>query len=142
MIFFPGANPTGAFNLTKHSLAGFDSFIRNFKCSPQDAITQALGDINIDAGDLSDEYDFMDEEEGAQQRRAQEKARQRAPQYKYKDLLQKVANRDSSEIVIDLEDLATVMRPGSLFFVSWVAHRVSQLIRGSPNSLRRTTMIR
>jgi DNA replication licensing factor MCM7 len=50
----------------------------------------------------------MDEDEDAQQRRQQEKARQRLPQYKYKDMLQKLADRQLDEVLIDLDDLATV----------------------------------
>jgi DNA replication licensing factor MCM7 len=50
----------------------------------------------------------MDEDEDAQNRRQREKARKRLPQHKYKDTLQKLADRETDEIVIDLDDLATV----------------------------------
>jgi len=50
----------------------------------------------------------MDEDDDAQVRRRQEKARSRLPQYKYKNTLQKLADRKANEIVIDLDDLATV----------------------------------
>ena len=52
----------------------------------------------------------MDEDDDAQARRRQEKARGRLPQYKYKDTLQKLADRKANEIVIDLDDLATVSK--------------------------------
>jgi DNA replication licensing factor MCM7 len=57
--------------------------------------------MNIDEDDFSDEYDFMDEddEEG------------KVPKLKYKELLQKVADRYEEEITIDLDDLAKVDRP-------------------------------
>ncbi|KAJ9142117.1 DNA replication licensing factor MCM7 [Pleurostoma richardsiae] len=87
--------------------SAFEAFLQDFKTSPEQAITHALGNINIDEDDLSDEYDFMDEDEDAQQRRQQEKARQRLPQYKYKDMLQKLADRQLDEVLIDLDDLAT-----------------------------------
>lgn len=89
-------------------IGAFKSFIQDFKTSPEQAITHALGNINIDEDDLSDEYDFMDEDDDAAQRRLQEKARRRTPQHKYKDMLQQLADRKSDEICIDLDDLATV----------------------------------
>lgn len=67
-----------------------------------------MSNIGIDDDDLSDEYDFMDDDDDAQTRRQREKARSRLPQYKYKDVLQKLADRQADEIVIDLDDLATV----------------------------------
>jgi len=69
-----------------------------------------MGNINIEEDDLSDEYDFMDEDEDAQQQRAQEKARRRLPQHKYKQLLQQVADRKIDEVCIELDDLASVRR--------------------------------
>jgi len=49
-----------------------------------------------------------DDDDNAQQRRQADKARRRAPQYKYRDILQKLANREVQEVCIDLDDLATV----------------------------------
>ncbi|GAB1310821.1 DNA replication licensing factor MCM7 [Madurella fahalii] len=86
-------------------LAGFEAFLSDFKTSPEQTITHALGNINIDEDDLSDEYDFMDEDDNAQQQRQSDKARKRAPQHKYKDMLQELADRKISEVVIDLDDL-------------------------------------
>ncbi|TPX16430.1 mini-chromosome maintenance complex protein 7 [Thyridium curvatum] len=87
-------------------LAAFEHFLQVFKTTPEQAITQALGNINIDEDDLSDEYDFMDEDDEAHQRRMQEKARRRAPQHKYRDMLQQLANRKIDEVCIELDDLA------------------------------------
>lgn len=67
-----------------------------------------MGDVTIDEDDLSDEYDFMDEDEEADRLRRQEKERRRRPQQKYKEMLQKLANREIDEFTVDLEDLATV----------------------------------
>jgi DNA replication licensing factor MCM7 len=67
-----------------------------------------LGDISIDEDDLSDDYDFMDDDEEAAERRRQERQEKRMPQLKYKNVLKKLANRAANEIVIDLDDLATV----------------------------------
>lgn len=67
-----------------------------------------MGDVTIDEDDLSDEYDFMDEDDEAGERRRQEKEKRRAPQYKYRQLLQELANRTIDEITIDLDDVAAV----------------------------------
>ena len=69
-----------------------------------------MGNITIDEDDLSDEYDFMDEDDEAGERRRQEKERRRTPQYKYRQLLQKLADRTIDEITIDLDDVAAVSR--------------------------------
>lgn len=50
----------------------------------------------------------MDEDDEAHQRRMQEKARRRAPQHKYRDMLQQLANRKIDEVCIELDDLAAV----------------------------------
>ena len=50
----------------------------------------------------------MEEDEDAQQQRLREKAQKRLPQYKYRDMLQKLADRKLDEALIDLDDLATV----------------------------------
>jgi DNA replication licensing factor MCM7 len=67
-----------------------------------------LGDITIDEDELSDDYDFMDDDDEAREHRRRERQQKRVPQYKYKDELQKLANRTIDEIIIDLDDLATV----------------------------------
>lgn len=69
-----------------------------------------MGDITIDEDDLSDEYDFMDDEETAVNRRRQDKKRQREPEHKYRETLQMLADRTVDEITIDLDDLSTVRR--------------------------------
>ena len=76
--------------------------------SPQEKLTYDLENVTIDDGDLSDDYDFMDEDEGAAARRAQEKLRKKVPRHKYKDIMQQVADRKLNEIVIDLDDVAVV----------------------------------
>jgi DNA replication licensing factor MCM7 len=61
---------------------------------------------------LSDEYDFLDEDDEAQERRRQERRerakRRKGPHQKYKEMLQDLANRKIAEIQVDLDDLATV----------------------------------
>ncbi|KAL2016529.1 hypothetical protein VTK56DRAFT_3423 [Thermocarpiscus australiensis] len=90
--------------------AAFENFLSDFKTSPEQTITTALGNITIDEDDLSDDYDFMDQDDEAHQRRQQEKARRRTPQHKYKDMLQELADRKINEVVIDLDDLHSYER--------------------------------
>jgi DNA replication licensing factor MCM7 len=85
--------------------------LKDFKTSPEQTLATALGGITIEEDDLSDEYDFMDEDEEATQRRQQEKESRRTPQLKYRNMLQKLANREIEEITIELDDLAEVRTP-------------------------------
>ena len=62
--------------------------------------------MNIDEDDFSDDYDFMDDDEGDARRRARTQAKE--PKLKYKDVLQRVADRYDEEITIELDDLAKV----------------------------------
>lgn len=87
----------------------FEEFLQTFKTSPTATVTHALGGMSIDEDDLSDEYDFMDDdEEDGHNARRQAKSQAKMPKLKYLDLLQKVADRYEDEITIDLDDLAKV----------------------------------
>jgi hypothetical protein len=87
-------------------LDGFKDFLKHFKTlqsTSEAAATEALEDLNIDGNRTSDEYDFMDDvDEGAGARRRKE------PKLKYMQILQDLANRDASNIVIELDDLEIV----------------------------------
>lgn len=89
----------------EHALAGF---LKEFKTTPEQTLTTALGDITIGEDELEDEYDFMDDDEQASNRRREEREQRRQPRYIYKEVLQKLANRVEDTVVIDLDDLATV----------------------------------
>jgi DNA replication licensing factor MCM7 len=73
------------------------------------AATSALENLNINEDDISDDYDFMedaeDESNGTRRGRG---ARNRDPKKKYMEILQKIADRQLSEICIELDDLDTV----------------------------------
>jgi DNA replication licensing factor MCM7 len=86
--------------------------LKDFKTSPEQTITTAMGNITIDEDDLSDDdYDFMDEEnEQARADRRKEKEARRIPQPKYKLMLQQLADRSIDEMTVDLDDLAAVRR--------------------------------
>ncbi|KAI9796313.1 MAG: Mcm2-7 hexameric complex component [Piccolia ochrophora] len=93
----------------------FENFLRHFKAlaTPTEAsATNALRDLNIDDDDddeddgLSDEYDFVEDADTAPDA-TRSRRRGREPKSKYLDLLQDVADRNTSQIVIELDDLAT-----------------------------------
>ncbi|KAI1502432.1 DNA replication licensing factor mcm7 [Biscogniauxia marginata] len=87
--------------------AAFEEFLGNFKTSPEQALTHAIGQINIDEDDLSDEYDFMDEDDNARDQRRREKAASKLPKHKYADMMQKLADRSIDEVLIELDDVAS-----------------------------------
>ncbi|KAJ2992688.1 hypothetical protein NUW58_g2080 [Xylaria curta] len=85
----------------------FEDFLEKFKTSPEQALTHAIGQINIDEDDLSDEYDFMDQDDEGHEQRRREKAASKEPRHKYADMMQKLADRSIDEVLIELDDLVT-----------------------------------
>jgi DNA replication licensing factor MCM7 len=86
-----------------------EDFLRTFKSTPASALTKALNGMTVEEDGLSDEYDFMDDEdEGGENVRRQAKQDANRPTLKYMDLLGKVSNRYENEITIELDDLAMV----------------------------------
>jgi DNA replication licensing factor MCM7 len=91
-------------------LDAFKDFLKHFKTfqsTSEAAAAEALEDLNIDGERSSDEYDFMDdadEAEGGQTTAA----RRKDLKLKYMQVLQDVANRDQSSILIELDDLSVV----------------------------------
>jgi DNA replication licensing factor MCM7 len=110
--------------------AAFENFLSDFKASPQETITHALGNINIDEDDLSDEYDFMDEDDNAQQQRRRQRTEKQPPRHKYRDMLQQLADRKVGEIVIDLDDLASYEKDlnEGLKLVEWVEQNTKHYV--------------
>jgi DNA replication licensing factor MCM7 len=64
--------------------------------------------MNIDEDDFSDEYDFMDDDDEAQNTRRRTRSQAKEPKLKYMEVLRKVADRYEDEITIDLDDVAKV----------------------------------
>ncbi|RAL03404.1 DNA replication licensing factor MCM7 [Aspergillus ibericus CBS 121593] len=90
-------------------LDAFKDFLKHFKSfesASEAAATEAIEDLHIDEDGTSDEYDFMDDvdQEGGAQRAGR---RRREPKLKYMQLLQEVADRERTNILIELDDLAT-----------------------------------
>ncbi|KGO76881.1 Nucleic acid-binding, OB-fold [Penicillium italicum] len=90
-------------------LNGFKDFLKGFKTfqsSSEAAATEAFEDLNIDDGQTSDEYDFMDDADEINGANARGARRHREPKLKYMQILQDIANRDTSNILIELDDLS------------------------------------
>lgn len=86
----------------------FKDFLQNFKSfesASESAATDAIEDLNIDE---DADYDFMDDEETNGNGQGTTNRRQRTPKLKYMKILQDVADRAKSNIVIELDDLDTV----------------------------------
>lgn len=61
--------------------------------------------MDIDDDDISDEYDFAESDEEAEEARRAVRKHASMPHNKYIDILQQVANRQLDEITIELDDL-------------------------------------
>lgn len=99
-------------------LDGFKDFLQHFKTlqsKSEAAATEALEDLNIDGSRTSDEYDFMDDAEDGEGAETRGARRRREPKLKYMQILQDVANRDASNIVIELDDVEIVS--GTVLFL-------------------------
>ena len=85
--------------------AAFVDFLQTFKSSSTEAADQ-LEALNINGDGDSDEYDMVDDGDDPRT----EARRNRHGKMKYMQILQDVADRVKSEIVIDLNDLEAVGR--------------------------------
>lgn len=83
------------------TLAAFVDFLQNFKSSSTEAADQ-LENLNLNGDGDNDEYDMLDDPApNANRRRTRTKA-------KYVEMLQDIADRTRSNVLIDLNDLETV----------------------------------
>ena len=93
----------------------FEDFLTSFKSSAsasESSATNALQDLNIDEDGLSDEYDFMDDiADGNGRQTNRRTGKDRDPKEKYMEMLQRVADRHTSEVIIELDDLDAVGSP-------------------------------
>lgn len=80
-------------------------FLQNFKSSSTEAAEQLEG-LNLN-GDGDNEYDMLDESEDPAPRRRRTKA-------KYTEMLQDVADRTRTNVLIDLNDLEAVRNISSV----------------------------
>lgn len=92
-------------------LDAFKDFLKHFKTfqsTSEAAATEALEELNIDGERSSDEYDFMDDADEAEGGQTNTARRRKDLKLKYMQVLQDVANRDQSNILIELDDLSVV----------------------------------
>lgn len=84
-------------------LEAFESFLDKFEVtqSETEQAASAIEDLHLDGDTTSDEYDFMDDVAGADGQRRQ----RQQPRKKYMDMLQKVADRERNNILVELDDL-------------------------------------
>ncbi|KAB8233328.1 DNA replication licensing factor MCM7 [Aspergillus alliaceus] len=92
-------------------LDAFKDFLTHFKTfesASVSAATEAIEDLHVDGDRTSDEYDFMDDvEDGNGAQREGSSRRRREPKVKYMQILQEIADRERTNILIELDDLAT-----------------------------------
>ncbi|CRK37211.1 hypothetical protein BN1723_004271 [Verticillium longisporum] len=50
-------------------LAAFESFLKDFKATPEQTITHALGNVTINEDDFDEDDDVMEDDEVAEERR-------------------------------------------------------------------------
>ncbi|KAL9616415.1 MAG: hypothetical protein Q9160_008714 [Pyrenula sp. 1 TL-2023] len=83
----------------------FIDFLQHFKSSQsqsEDTAADAIEDLRLDGDGTSDEYDFMDDVDDGNGR---ERRRRGADKEKYMTILQDVADREKSNVVVELDDL-------------------------------------
>ncbi|EGY22800.1 DNA replication licensing factor mcm7 [Verticillium dahliae VdLs.17] len=90
--------------LTTNPAAAFESFLKDFKATPEQTITHALGNVTINEDDFDEDDDVMEDDEVAEERRRRQKEA-RTPQPKYQIILQELADRKINEVMLDLDDL-------------------------------------
>jgi DNA replication licensing factor MCM7 len=88
----------------------FRDFLENFKSSEsasEETAADAIDGLHIDGDGTSDEYDFMDDAENGDRTRSR-REESRRDKRKYMSLLQDIADRVKSNILIELDDLDLV----------------------------------
>jgi DNA replication licensing factor MCM7 len=88
----------------------FRDFLESFKSesATEDTAAVAIDGLHIDGDGTSDEYDFMDDAENGDGTRSRRDKRSRPDKRKYVALLQDIADRVKSDILIELDDLESV----------------------------------
>jgi DNA replication licensing factor MCM7 len=89
----------------------FRDFLENFKSSEsvsEETAANAIDGLQIDGDGTSDEYDFMDDAENGDGTRSRRKDQSHRDKRKYIGLLQDIADRVKSNILIELDDLDLV----------------------------------
>ena len=91
----------------------FRDFLDSFKTSDstsEDAAAEEIDNLRLDGDGTSDEYDFMDDVANGDGGRSRNAGRSRPSKRKYMSMLQDVADRERTNILIELDDLDEVSR--------------------------------
>ena len=90
-------------------LQAFSTFLEKFETSRtlSDEAADAIDGLHLDGDHTSDEYDFMDDVAGPNTTETTRNGR-RATKRKYMEMLQEVADRDRTNVTIELDDLREV----------------------------------
>lgn len=88
-------------------VGAFESFLTTYESTTPDLTTDALENLNIEEEEFSDEYVMVDNERDGQKgvQRPDQPGRSKK---KYMEMLQQVADRQISEVMIELDDLENV----------------------------------
>lgn len=100
-------------NADQNCLGAFEEFLSTYESTISDldaAATDALESLNIDEDDLGDEYVMVDDE-GKGKGPLPKPGQYSDPKKKYMHMLQQVADREISEVTIELDDLQNVGFP-------------------------------
>lgn len=93
-------------------IGAFEDFLTTYESTASDsdaAATDALEGLNIGEDNLSDEYVMVDD--AGNERNFRKPNEYRGTKKKYLNILQQVADRQVSEITIELDDLDNVGHP-------------------------------
>ena len=95
-----------------HLIGAFEDFLTTYESTASDsdaAATDALEGLNIGEDNLSDEYVMVDD--AGNEKNLRKPNEYRGTKKKYLNILQQVADRQVSEIMIELDDLDNVGNP-------------------------------
>lgn len=88
----------------------FENFLTTYECTTPDLTTNALESLNIEEEEFSDEYVMVDND-GDGKGGARRPGQSGTSKKKYMEMLQQVADRQVSEVMIELDDLENVGSP-------------------------------
>ncbi|EER25937.1 DNA replication licensing factor mcm7, putative [Coccidioides posadasii C735 delta SOWgp] len=94
----------------KEVLKDFLEHFKTLESASESAATEAIEGLHIDEDDLSDDDELMDEIDGNARTRRTAAKQRKEPKLKYMQILQDVADRVKSNIVIELDDLDTFVK--------------------------------
>ena len=97
-------------------LDAFTAFLDKFETSKTatDQAAEEIDGLHIDGDHTSDEYDFMDDVAADESSRARSAGRTSVKR-KYMEMLQEVADRERTNVLVELDDLREVYKGAECF---------------------------